>query len=71
MDPDPDLIRIQDLDDQKPKKKLQQNFFSILFDQKLQFTYVQVTGEALNPQKRTSSTSKNERNLLTFFYGCL
>ncbi len=39
----------------------------IFFDQKLQFTYpqafledVQATGETFSPQKRTSSTSKNE-----------
>jgi hypothetical protein len=30
------------------------------FDQKLQFTDVQATGETFIPQKRTSSTSKNE-----------
>jgi hypothetical protein len=39
-------------------------FFSF-FDRKLQFTYVQGTGEACSPQKRTFSTSKNEK--LTFF----
>jgi hypothetical protein len=33
-------------------------FFLPFFYQKLQFTYVQVTGEAFSPQKRTSSASK-------------
>jgi hypothetical protein len=37
------------------------NFFiSFFLDQKLQFTHVQTTGKASSPQKRTSSTSKNE-----------
>jgi hypothetical protein len=50
-------------DDQKLKKKNIAEFFLYLFfifDQKLQFTYVQATGKALSPQKRTSSTSKNK-----------
>ncbi len=47
VDPDPytDPIRIQGFDDQKVRKKLQQNFFY----QKLQFNYVQTTGEAFSP----------------------
>jgi hypothetical protein len=58
--PDPDPIRIRGFNDQKLKKKIQQKIFSIFFFyQKLQFTYVQATGEAFSPQKRTSSTSKN------------
>ncbi len=39
---DPDPIRIQDFDDQKLKKKMQQKFFRSFFDQKLQFCYVQL-----------------------------
>jgi hypothetical protein len=31
-----------------------------VFDQNLQFTYGQATGEAFSPQKRTSVVSKNE-----------
>jgi hypothetical protein len=42
-------------------------FFKIFFlYQKLQFTYVQATGEAFSPQKRTSSTSKMK--FISFFY---
>jgi hypothetical protein len=45
-------------DDQKLKKKIERKNF---FDQKLQFTYyVQDTGEAFSPQRRTYSTSNNE-----------
>ncbi len=59
-------IRIQGVDDQKfkPIYSWKDQYF---FVQKLQFTNtetsimdVQATGEALNPQKRTSSTSKHE-----------
>jgi hypothetical protein len=63
-DTDPDRIRIQGFDDQKLGKKYSRFFF---FDQKLQFTFVQATGEAFSPQKRTSS---KKGNLLTFFYVC-
>jgi hypothetical protein len=39
-------------------------------EQKLQFTYVQATGEAFSPQKRTFSTSKNEiYQLFSMFVG--
>jgi hypothetical protein len=41
------------------EEKKQQKFFEVFFDQILQFTDVQATGEAFNPQKRTSRTSKN------------
>ncbi len=37
------------------EKKTDEEFF----DQKLQFTYVQATGENFSPEKRTSSTLKN------------
>jgi hypothetical protein len=47
-------------------EKITAEHFYIFFDQKLQFTYPkaslkdnQATGEAFNPQKRASSTSKN------------
>jgi hypothetical protein len=40
------------------KKTAAENLFQSFFDQKLQFTYVQATGEAFSPQKRTSNTSK-------------
>jgi hypothetical protein len=53
-------------DDQK-LEKIQLKILYIFFDQKRQFTYVLATGEAFSPQKRTSSTSKNQI-LLTFFY---
>jgi hypothetical protein len=59
MDPGTDLIWIQCFDDQKQKKKnTAEIFFTSFFDQKLQFTYVQTTGEAVSLKKRTSSTSK-------------
>jgi hypothetical protein len=51
-----DLIRIQGFDDQKRKKK-NSNFF-FFFDQKLQFTYVQATGEAFSHRKRASLLKK-------------
>jgi hypothetical protein len=63
--PDP----IQGFDDQKLKgKNTSENFFISVFDQKLQFTSLGLqkrrpsycTGDAFSPQKRTSSTSKNE-----------
>jgi hypothetical protein len=56
----PDPIWIQDFDDQKLKKKNTAENFSYLFDKKLQYTYVQATGEAFSPQNRTSSTLKNQ-----------
>jgi hypothetical protein len=46
------------IDDRKLKEKNTDK--QIFFDQKSQFTDVQATGEDLSPQKRTSSTSKNE-----------
>ncbi len=64
-DPDTDPIRIKGFDDQKLKKKIQ---MENLFDQKLQFTYVQATGEDFSPQKRTSSTSKMK---FIYFFLCL
>jgi hypothetical protein len=33
------------------ENKYSRKFFRIFFDQKLQFTYVQATGEAFSPQK--------------------
>jgi hypothetical protein len=54
LDAVPDWIWIQGFDDQKLKKKI------TVFLIKLQFTYVQAIGEDFSPQKRTSSTSKNE-----------
>jgi hypothetical protein len=57
---DPDPIRIRGFDDQNLKKKIQQQISFLFFYHKLQFTFVQATGEAFTPQKRTSSTSKNE-----------
>jgi hypothetical protein len=50
---DLDPIRIQGYDDQKLKKKKTDEK---IFDQKLQFTDVQDTGEDISPQKKTSST---------------
>jgi hypothetical protein len=41
------------------KKNIAEIFVKSFFDQELQFTHVQATGEAFSPQKRTSSTSKN------------
>jgi hypothetical protein len=65
VNPDPDLIRFQGFDEQKRKKKKRQLKFCLFFlNKKLQFTYPlasitdgQATGEACNPQKRTSSIS--------------
>jgi hypothetical protein len=54
-DPYPDLIQVQGFDDKKLKK-----INADLIFLKLQFTYVQETGEAFSSQKRTFSTSKNE-----------
>jgi hypothetical protein len=42
------------------EKKYSTQFILSFFDQKLQFTYVQATGEAFSSQKRASSSSKNE-----------
>ncbi len=62
--------------DKKCEKKLQlSNFLGFCFlDFKLQFTYpkvsikdAQATGEALSPQKKTSSTSKHEITSLFYF----
>jgi hypothetical protein len=50
-------------DDQNLNKKIvNTNEKFIFFDQKLQFIFVQATGEAFSPQKRTSSTSENKLN---------
>jgi hypothetical protein len=46
VNPDPGFLR------PKTEKKNTARKFSF-FDQKLQFTYVQATGEAFSPQKRT------------------
>jgi hypothetical protein len=53
-----DPIRIQGFDDPK-LKNTKTNTDENFFDQKLQFTYVQATGENFSPEKRTSSTPKN------------
>jgi hypothetical protein len=62
----------------KLKKKItaENFFFFSFFDQKLQFTCryasikdVQATGEAFSPQKKTSSTSKNEIYQLFSIFG--
>jgi hypothetical protein len=63
-DPDPafQVNPDQGFDDQKlKKKKYSRNFLSSFFNQKLQFTYVQATGEAFSPQKRTLSSSINAK----------
>jgi hypothetical protein len=58
LNPDPhpafqvNPIRFQGFDDQKLKKKIQLKLFKSLFDQKLQFAYVQATGEAFSRQKK-------------------
>ncbi len=64
-DPDLDPIQIQSFDDQKWEKIYSWNFFYQKLKTMVQFTYpetskkdVQATEEALNPQKRTSCTSK-------------
>jgi hypothetical protein len=46
VSPDLDPIRIQSFDDQKLRKENTAANFFIFFDQKLQLTYVQTTGEA-------------------------
>jgi hypothetical protein len=56
VNPDSDSDPIQGFDDQKLKKEKTTEIFYIFFDQKLQFTQVQATGEAFSLQKRTSST---------------
>ncbi len=69
-DPDPGL------DDLKLKQIYNQKFNFNFFNQKLQFTYpqasqdAQATGETFSPQKRTSSTSKDENSVLfSIFWG--
>jgi hypothetical protein len=56
--PDPGFLR------QNISKKTAEEKFSFFLDQRLQFAYpfkdLQATGESFSPQKRTSSTSKNE-----------
>ncbi len=42
------------------RKKIQLKCLKIFFWSKMQCTYVQATGEAFSPQKKTSSTSKND-----------
>jgi hypothetical protein len=54
----PDPIWIRSFDVPKLKKKILHKIKSFLY-QKMLFTYVQATGEAFNPQKRTSITSRN------------
>jgi hypothetical protein len=50
VNPDTDPIRVKDFDDKKLKtKNTAENFFLYFFDQKLQFSYVQATGEAFQP----------------------
>jgi hypothetical protein len=44
----------------KIEEKNTAEIFNIFFGSKLQFTYVQATGEAFTPQKRTSCTSERE-----------
>jgi hypothetical protein len=57
------------LTDQKLNEKNTAEIFFISFlYKKLLFTYVQATGEAFSPQKRTSSTSKIK--FINFFYVC-
>jgi hypothetical protein len=56
--PDTDPIRIQGFDD--PKLKREKIQMKKIFDQKLQFAYVQARGDAFSPQKRTFSTSEKE-----------
>ncbi len=51
VNPDTDPIRIQGFDDQKLKNTAE-IFFISFFDQKLQFTYVQATGEKPSALKR-------------------
>ncbi len=51
LNPDPDPIRIQGFDDQKLKEKNTAGIFLLFLNQKLQFLYVQATGEAFSPQK--------------------
>ncbi len=52
------------------RKKCSKKFSSSLFDQKLQFTYVQAAGEAfIQPSKKNIQHVK-KWNLLTFFYVC-
>jgi hypothetical protein len=55
-------IWIQGFDLWPKIKEKKYEIFKNILDQKLQFTIkdVQNTGEAFSPQKRTSSTSKNE-----------
>jgi hypothetical protein len=49
VNPDPNPIRIQGFDEKIKKKNTAENFSKYYFDQKLQFTYVQATGELEKP----------------------
>ncbi len=59
------------------KQFTSEKFLMVLFDQKLLFSYIevsitdiQITGEAFSPPKRTSSTSKHNFFFFTFFCFC-
>ncbi len=58
-DPVPDPIRIQGFDDKNLKNYCRKFCLTFLI-KNCNFTYVRATGKAFSPQKRTSSTSKNE-----------
>jgi hypothetical protein len=58
VNPDPDSIWIQGLDDQKLKEKYRRTIFLIKNCNLL--LYVQATGKSFSPQQGTPSTSKNE-----------
>jgi hypothetical protein len=60
LNPDPDSIWIQGLDDQKLKEKYRRKIFLIKNCNLLMYRYVQATGKSFSPQQGTPSTSNNE-----------
>jgi hypothetical protein len=56
----PDQIRIQGFDDQKLKKKTQLKFFSLFFEQKLQFTFTQAFPKGRPSYSRSIQPSKED-----------
>ena len=64
-DPDPAFEVNPDADDQKMKQKKYSTNFFLSFDQKLQFTYVQATGEAFSPEKEHPAFQ--EMKFINFF----
>ncbi len=64
---DPDLIQIQGFDDQNLRKKNTAEYFFYLFDQKLQFTYVQAIGEEKSSALKREHPALQKMKFIDFF----